>query len=718
MKKGKGAVILVILLAFLALCAFYAGVILRDTGNGDGNNIKLGLDLAGGVSITYQAVGDVTAEQMNDTVYKLQLRIEETTGSTEVSVYQEGDDRINVEVPGVTNANELLEALGQPGTLEIQDTEGNVIIDGSMIETAEAGTSQDSLGNNQYVVKLTFTDEGTQTFADYTSEHVGEYMPIYYDGEIVSYPVIKEAITDGTALISGMEDYEAAETLASYLRIGSLDVELEELRSNVVGASLGQEAISTSLLAGAIGLVIVMIFMIAVYWILGVAASIALALYTAMIIVGIYAFDITLTLPGIAGIILSIGMAVDANVIIFARIREELTAGQTVSDAINIGFKKALSAIVDGNVTTFIAALVLIILGSGSVKGFAYTLALGIVLSMITALLISRWLVKAFYALGCQDAKYYGRLKTRNTINFLKRKPIFFGISLACIVAGFIAMGVHSANGENALKYSLEFLGGTSTQATFSEDYTIEEIEANIVPVVSSITGDNDIQTQKVQDSTDIIIKTRELDLDERTALVEALVSQFGVDEDSVTCESISATISNEMRQNALVAILVAVVCMLVYIWFRFKDLRFGTSAVLALCHDVLVVLAFYAIARISVSNTFIACMLTIVGYSINATIVIFDRIRENMRSNVNAEQLEGIVNDSITQTLTRSIYTSLTTFIMVLVLYILGVASIREFALPLMVGIICGAYSSVCVTGALWYVFKTRIGKNRIKRS
>lgn len=280
------------------------------------------------------------------------------------------------------------------------------------------------------------------------------------------------------------------------------------------------------------------------------------------------------------------------------------------------------------------------------------------------------------------------------------------------IAIGVVFIGVNSAGGKGAFAYSLEFEGGTATNVTFNEDYSIEEIDEKIVPVVEEVTGDANVQTQKVAGTNQVIIKTVTLELADREALNQALTEKFGVNEEEITAENISSTVSSEMRRDAVVAVIVATICMLLYIWFRFKDIRFATSAVVALLHDVLVVLAFYAVARISVGNTFIACMLTIVGYSINATIVIFDRIREELHYSSKQTDLAGLVNKSITQTLTRSIYTSLTTFVMVAVLFIMGVSSIKEFALPLMAGIICGAYSSVCITGALWYVMKQKIVK------
>ncbi len=710
MKKNRGIVILLVIVLATGFLGYLSAFGIGSAQWGSARDIKLGLDLAGGVSITYETTEPhPSAEDMSDTVFKLQKRVE--TYSTEAQVYQEGENRINIEIPGVTDANEILEDLGKPGSLTIQTEDGEVVLQGTDIKDAQPATQQNDMGNKETVVVLTLTDEAKESFAEYTSAHIGDRLPIVYDGAVINSPTIQSAITGGEATITNMSSYEEADELASIIRIGGLKLELQELRSNVVGAQLGEEAIHTSLIAAAIGFAIVCIFMCIVYRIQGFAASIALCLYVGVILGLLNAFQITLTLPGIAGIILSIGMAVDANVIIFARIREEITAGKTVRSAIKIGFEKALSAIVDGNVTTLIAAFVLAIMGTGSVKGFAYTLALGIVVSMFTALVVTKYLVNAIYAVGIQNVKFYGSNKERKTINFLGKKTICFIISIVVIIGGFVFLGVNKSSTGNVLNFSLEFMGGTSTNVTFNEDLSIQEIDEKVKPVIEGITNDAAIQTQKVTDTKQVIIKTRTLSLDEREQLYTALEENFGVDTSLITTETISSTISSEMQKDAIISVIIATICMLIYIWFRFKDIRFAGSAVLALLHDVLVVLAFYAVAKISVGSTFIACMLTIVGYSINATIVIFDRIRENMAEMKKAD-LQEIVNTSITQTLTRSIYTSFTTFIMVAILFILGVSSIREFALPLMVGIICGAYSSVCITGALWWVMKAKIGK------
>ena len=744
MKKSRGILSLILIVAVMVFLGVTSIHGLNSKGMGSARNINLGLDLEGGVSITYEAVGDTPSdEDMKDTVYKLQRRVEEY--STEAQAYQVGDNRVGIEIPGVQDANEILEELGQPGSLyfirhldsdgnenytlnedgtgyvltksieELQE-DGSIVLTGTEVESATAGALSDKTTSaTEYGVDLTLTDEGTKAFAEATEEAYNnnhDSIAIYYDGDLISVPNVNAVIENGQAQISGNMSYEEADNIASTIRIGGLNVELKEISSEVVGAQLGQEAVSTSLLAGAIGLVIVCLFMCFVYLLPGFASSLALLIYTGLILVLLNAFDITLTLPGIAGIILGIGMAVDANVIIFARVKEELTAGASVHSALKAGFHKAMSAIIDGNVTTLIAAAVLWFRGSGTVRGFAQTLALGIVVSMFTALVITRLIIYSFYAIGIRNEKLYAKkLKKRKPIDFLGKRRVFFIISIIMCLSGFVGMGINHARGIGAMNYSLDFVGGTATTVTFDKEYTLDEIDSEMIPDLEEITGDPNIQVQTVQDSTQVIFKTQTQDLSEREAFVKYMSDNYGLTENDIKVRNISGTVSSEMRTDAIVAVVIATICMLIYIWFRFKDIRFATSAVIALVHDVLVVLAFYVIARVSVGNTFIACMLTIVGYSINATIVIFDRIREELKLN-KKEDLKELVNRCITQTLTRSIYTNLTTFIMVVVLYVLGVSSIKEFAAPLMVGISCGAYTSVCITGALWYVMKIRTDK------
>ena len=799
----RGIVKLVVILALIAGSVYIGRLAMPD--------IKLGLDLDGGVSITYQAATDnPSAEQMGDSVYKLQLKAQDY--STEAEVYQEGNDKINIDIPGVNNANEILEELGKPGTLyfvegnltwpllateseidsiaTISDTidvsghtgtegldaetsspmdlsgiqgvdvyqnpdgtvqiggtpgegatllqsgsgttatnsiiedypnydyskppifdESQIVINGNDVTSARGGMTQDSYGQTQYVVDLAFTDEGREKFAAATERNLNQPIYIIYNGEIVSAPYVQSVITEGRAQITGMGDLETAERLASTIRIGALKLPLNILRSNVVGAKLGQDAVSTSLRAGLIGFGIICVFMIVFYLLPGLAASLALTMYIGLTLFLLQSFGITLTLPGIAGIILTIGMAVDANVIIFTRIKEEIGAGKNTRAAVKEGFNKALSAILDGNITTLIAAAVLNVKGTGSVKGFAATLALGIVLSMFTALFITRYIINAFLDLGLDNEKLYGKKVDKAPINFVGFRKVPYILSVVLIAIGIIFIGINAGRGIGGFNYGLDFSGGSSTSIDFNENLSLEDIDKRVVPIFEGITNSADIQTQKVANSNEVIVKSRFLSEEEMKSLYQNLETDFNVPEENIHTENISGAVSVEMRRDAIIAVIIATILMLVYIWFRFKDLRFASSAVVALLHDCLVTIGFYAIFRWTVDSTFIACMLTIVGYSINATIVIFDRIRENL-GRLRGKELNEIVNVSVTQTFSRSINTSITTLIMVVVLYILGVSSIKAFALPLIIGIVCGCYSSICITGPLWFDFK-HMGKD-----
>ncbi|MCM1498610.1 MAG: protein translocase subunit SecD [Clostridium sp.] len=724
MKKAKRNSVLTILIFIVALAlGTYTTVIgLGSKKIGTAKNIILGLDLAGGVSITYEVEEeDATQQEMDDTINRLQQRAD--VYSPDSSVYQEGSNRISIEIPGVTDANQILEDMGKPGALEFLDEDNyakyaageeyEVVLSGSEVKNASAGI--DNSGTvKEYVVELAFNDEGTRKFAEATENNIGKRIYIIYDGSVASAPTVQTAITGGSAVINGMADNEEAENLAQTIRIGALPLTLRELRSNVVGATLGQDALSTTLKAGAIGMAVVAVIMVVVYLLPGVISVFALFAYIVLTLLCLNGFNASLTLPGLAGIVLTIGMAVDANVIIFTRIKEEIGAGNGVKSAIDAGFNKALSAILDSNITTLIAAFVLYVMGTGTIKGFALTLGIGIALSMFTALFVTKNLLKAVYTLGLKDPKLYGSKKTAKVNDYVKFSRIAYIISIIAIIAGLVALPIFKNKEGSALNYTLEFTGGTAMTVDFEEYYDLQAAESEILPEIAEAADISDamIQVQNVKDSNEIVFKTAELSVDQRDAVENALRDKFNVKEFAI--ENISSTISGEMQKNAIVSVIIATLLMLIYIAIRFSDVKFGAAAVIALVHDVLVVFAIYSIGRLSVGNTFIACMLTIVGYSINATIIIFDRIRENlitMRSK--GESYADIVNASVSQTFTRTIYSSLTTFVMVFVLYIMGVTSIKEFALTLMSGIVCGAYSSVCITGPLWYVLKTKIGKS-----
>ncbi len=725
MKKARKKAVAVII-AFFAILLFAIYVALFGVGDrGKAEYISLGLDLKGGLSVTYEIQDeDYSDSDVDDTIYKLQKRIDSYT--TEHNVYSEGNGKITAEIPGVTDADAILEDLSIEGQLEFLDPDNYTLwasgedyeaaLTGDDIKNAEAGIDSTETGTD-YVVQLTFTSEGAEKFADVTTANVGNIVYIIYDNEVISAPTVQTAITDGNAVINGMSSYEDADELATTIRIGALPLTLKQVRSNIVGATLGSDAISTTIMAAIIGIICIFIIMIVIFRVPGVIASLALTLYTFALLLVFNLFNVTLTLPGLAGIILSIGMAVDANVVIFTRIKEELATGTPVKQAVKNGFHNALSAVLDGNITTLIAALVLGIFGTGTIKGFATTLAIGIVLSVLTALVVTQMLLNAFVTLGLDDAKYFGKAKEPGKTNFVKAGK-FCGIaSILIIIIGFCFMPIYKNTKGSSLNLSIDFAGGTSITALFDKEYTLSEAEDSIVPVIAEAAGisEADITVQTVSGTNEIVFKTTELTTSgedsQMTAVTEALSEEFGAE--VTQSDNISGSVSSEMAKNAFLSVALATVLMLLYIAIRFKDIKFGASAVIALLHDVCMVFVVYILLRLSVGNTCIACMLTIVGYSINATIIIFDRIRENIGlMDPKKTGYKDIVNTSINQTFTRSIYTSLTTFIMVFVLYILGVASIKEFALTLMAGVLIGAYSSICITGPLWYFMKTKIGK------
>lgn len=725
MKKTKRNAVLVIIAFLLVLGVAIYTAIFGVADRGKVEYIKLGLDLKGGLSVTYEIQeDDYSDKDLEDTKYKIEKRVEAYTN--EYSVYEDGDKKITAEIPGVTNADEILEALNIEGKLEFLDPDNytkwsqgqeyEAALTGDDIKNATAGIDSDN--GNDNVVQLAFTDEGAQKFADVTAANVGNIVYIIYDNKVVSAPTVQSAITGGSAEINKIGSYEEAEQLATTIRIGALPLTLKQVRSNIVGATLGSDAISTSLKAGAIGIALVFLIMIIVFRMPGLVASFALAFYTILDLLVLNLFNVTLTLPGIAGVILSVGMAVDANVIIFTRIKEELADGKSVKQAVKGGFHNALSAIIDGNVTTLIAALVLGIFGTGTIKGFAITLAIGVVLSVFTALAVSQSLLTALVNLGVTDAKYFGVAREPKKTNFVKAGKFCMLGSLIVIIACFCMMPVNNKSKGSPLNFSVEFAGGTSLTVGFDKEYSLSEAEKDIVPVIAEAAGIGEagISVQTVSGTNEIVFKMPELSDDgtddsQMSKVRSALTDKLGADVKEANV--ISGSVSSEMSKNAIFSVILAAILMLIYIAIRFHDVKFGASAVIALLHDVAMVFCLYIILRLTVGNTCIACLLTIVGYSINATIIIFDRVRENIGvMKPKKATYKDIVNLSINQTFSRTIYTSLTTFVTIFVLYIMGVASIKEFALTLMAGVVIGAYSSVCITGPLWYYMKTKLGK------
>ena len=527
-------------------------------------------------------------------------------------------------------------------------------------------------------------------------------IAIVLDNEIVVHPEVREVISGGKCEMTGNYSKEEATMTAALIRGGALPVELVEVQSSVQTATIGAHALDKSIVAGAIGLAIVFLLMIIFYGMLGFVADIALLLYVIMFLWSMVAFNVVLTLPGIAALILSIGMAVDANVIIFARIKEEICAGKSIRVAVDAGFKNALSTVLDAQITTLIAAVVLYEVGTTSVKGFALTLMIGIIISIFTAVVITQLFI-SLLANSPKFAKnkYFGvnedgtpKQMLNKTFSFIKHRKIFYIVSVSIIVIGLLWSVIFGMN------YGIDFTGGTTIQVDLGKQVAIEDVEKTL--------KDYELDPQIIyagEGNTQVVIKTiKSLDNAGRNEVINTLEQAYGITEDDVLAsEQFGPSVGDELKVNALKAIIIASIGMLIYIIFRFKSWKYGFSAVAGVVHDVLIVIAFYAIFGFTVNNPFIAAILTLVGYSINDTIVIFDRIRENKALHTR-DNSEVNIDRSINQTLNRTIMTSLTTLVVMVPLCIMVSSSIREFIIPLMVGVIVGCCSSIFICSPLYY--------------
>ncbi len=668
-------------------------------------NIKQGLDLKGGVSILYEAETDTgeapTSEEMSSALSLLRGRLD-GKGYTEAEVAVVGNDRILVEIPGIDNVEDAIAMIGSTAQLEFRDEENNVLLTGEDVQDSKSSVVRGQLGDTKVVVELKFTNEGSKKFATATENNIGKPLLIFLDDTLLSAPFVNEPIYAGEAVIEGNFTIEEAEQTASLIKSGSLPFTLNEISVSKVDAKLGELALQTSIKAGLIGLVIVMIFMILKYRLFGFASTIALIIYTGLELVFLSLFGVTLTLPGIAGIILSIGMAVDANIIIFERIKEEVELGKTLRSSIVSGYKRATPAIIDGNVTTLIAGVILFMLGTGTIKGFAQTLSIGILLSMFTALFVTKYILISFVSLGIEDKKYIlnpKAKKSEKSLSIIEKGKRNATLSIVVISLGLVGMFYFMGSGQKAFNYDIEFTGGTLMAIDLQTDVDANEVAT----IVNEVTGEDNAQVQKVDGTTSVVIKSRSMGQETRLELIDALGQEYGISEEQVESFSdFSPTISNEMRRNAIVATIVASIAMLIYVSFRFENINTGISAIIALLHDAIIVILTYAVLRIPLDTAFIAVILTVLGYSINSTIVIFDRIRENKNKDTRMQDDE-LVNLSVNQTISRSLFTSLTTLLPVVTLFIFGVGSLKEFTFPIIIGVLVGTYSSIFISGFVW---------------
>ncbi len=681
------------------------------------DRIKLGLDIKGGVYVVLEAETDAIGEELTQIMEQTQAVIENRVnqmGLSEPVVTIEGTNRIRVELPGAEDANEAIDLIGKTAQLEFVLADGTVMLSGNDIKNAGVTTDQEGGG---YAIALEMTREGGIKFEEATrlaiSGQVQSMYPgvdpraivILLDGEVVSSPVPKEVISGGNAVITkgvmGGFDLEYASNTAALIRGGALPVGLTEVTSSVQTAKIGINALENSVIAGFIGLALILLIMVVFYRVMGIAANLALLLYVVLILWIMVGMGAVLTLPGIAGIILSVGMAVDANVVIFSRIREEIINGKTIRVATQMGFKRALSTVVDSQLTTLIAAVVLYQVGTSSVKGFALTLMIGIVVSIFTAVVITQWILRIL----CESKKW-GKKKhfsirpdgsamfsLNRDFRFIEKRKIFYMVSLGILVVGLLVGGVRGLN------YGIDFTGGTMMQIDMGQKVSQSEVHDAL--------KDFDLDEEIIfagDDQQEIVVRTTvALENKERMDIVNVLEQHFDISEDDVLAiEQFGPSVGKELQRNALMAIAISALGMLIYISFRF-EWKFGVSALAGVLHDVLMVLAFYAIFHVTVNNPFIAGILTVVGYSINDTIVVFDRVRENLGL-MKKNAMDELLNVSINQTLQRSIMTSVTTLLVMAPLFFLSGPAIREFVVPLMVGVAVGCISSITVCSPLYH--------------
>lgn len=719
--KGKS---ILSLLGIFAVLAFL--IISLVIGYGEDNvlrvdRIRQGLDLQGGVSILYEAdIDNPTSEQMSAANNLLRSRLD-FRGYHEATTAQEGGSQIRVDIPGVGDAEEAARQIGASAMLFFTDNEGNIILTGGHVASASAFTRPNEVGVITVGVDISFNDEGAAIFADATafSHQTGTPIHIWMDGELLSSPVASGRITGGNATITGSQSMEDARHLAESIRQGSLPFTLNTISFSNVGARLGADALQTSVIAGIIGLALVLIFMALFYKTMGIAADIALVIYVALFLFTLAAMQTTLSLPGIAGLILSMGMATDANIVIFERIREEVSLGKSLKAAVRTGYKRALPAIIDSNITTLIAGVVLFRLGTGPIMGFAQMLIIGTVLSMFTSIFVTRIITTCFINLGIIKSSHVISKKQKLALEeangrepvveneerpFVQKRKGYIAFSAAIIAIGIIFAVVNQVRGNGVFNLDVEFAGGTSFTIDIPGNFETSEIE----DIVRGITGESSPQVQRFSDATSsgVLIRTTEATPETRVELIDAMTERFDLDSGAFTYADVSAAVSQAMRRSAVIAIAIAAIGMLVYITLRFRDLRKGASAVLAQLHDVIIVLCVYIILRIPLNYAFIAVMLTTLGYSINSTIIVFDRIRENRVRNPKITNM-SLINLSVTQTLRRTIFSTASSFVAVLMLYVIGVAAVRDFTLPIIVGLLFGAYSSVCLSGSMWYMFR-----------
>ncbi|WP_312091753.1 protein translocase subunit SecD [Aminipila sp.] len=723
MRKALSVFVVIIIVLGWAITILGAGPIpaIKD-------KIKLGLDIKGGVYVVMEAQTDVTGDQLKKLMEQTQAVIEQRVnqmGLSEPIVTIEGEKRIRVELPGAEDSDEAIKQIGRTAQLQFFLADGTMVLDGSMVK--DAGITQDH-ERGGYAVSLEFDKAGTEAFAQATSKALsGSVEPkmegvnsraiaIVLDNQIISAPVVNQVIQNGQAIITGGGtggfQQDEATNLSALIRGGSLPVALEEVNTSTRTATIGYNAFEMSVIAGIIAVALIIIIMLVFYGIMGVAANIALLFYVLIVLWIMALMGSVLTLPGIAGIILSVGMAVDANVIIFSRIREEIANGKSVRVSVQSGFRRALSTIMDSQITTIIAAIVLYQFGTGAVRGFSVTLMIGIVASIFTATIITQLFLGLISESKRFGAKKYFGMNEDNTpkfalnrqFSFIRHRKKYYAIAAVVIIAGLVVGGIRGYN------YGIDFTGGTMMQFDMGKQVELSKISDSL----EAVGIESADLVYAGQNNNEVIIRTMSaLDNAERNQLIEQFNKDFGVTEKNVlSLEQFGPSVGKDLRNNAIKSVIIAAIGMLIYIIFRF-EWKFGFAAIAGVAHDILTVIAFYGIFHVTINSPFIAGILTVVGYSINDTIVIFDRIRENLGI-MKKNKTEELIDISINQTLSRSIMTSATTLVVMIPLFVLTSSTIREFMLPLFIGVLVGTMSSIFMCSPIYYELTRLSGGNK----
>jgi len=693
--------------------------------------VNLGLDLQGGMYVVLKADLDKLPENARkdatDRVREIILNRIDEFGVTEPTIQKQGLDRLIVQLPGVTNRDRAIELIKQTALLEFKlvatdadiinaALEGNVapgyevkesgegisrerlVLEAEAVLTGDtlvnAGVEFDTTGFGQPVVSLEFNSEGAKIFSDITGKAARDYrndgiprrLAILLDGRLHSAPQIEERIPNGRAIIRGSFGIDEARDTSIILRAGALPCPVEIIEERTVGPSLGHDSIVKSVSALLYGFLAVVVFILLYYRFPGLIAIFALLLNIVLVAGALVLFNATLTLPGIAGIILTIGMAVDANVLIFERIREELSTGKTTRATISSGYKRAFSTIFDANLTTLITALLLFAFGTGPIKGFAVTLSIGIVTSMFTSLFVTR-LVFDYLTRDRREIplKMLSIVKPGLYIDFTSKRFIAYGFSAVIII-----IGIFSFVGRGQAIYGVDFTGGTLVHVKFEHPVSTSALRDSLED--SGLTG---AQIQIIGEvGNEVIIRTQE----DVAKELRGYLNNFDISKkfEILQIDKVGPSVGKELREKALKAVIFALMGLSAYIWFRF-EFKYGVAAIIALFHDVLITVGCLAFFGREINLPIVAAILTIVGYSLNDTIVVFDRIRENFKS-MRRKPFTETVNLSISQTISRTVLTSLTTLLVICSIFIFGGRAINDFAFTLLVGVLVGTYSSVFV--------------------